>query len=197
MAINFENNTIDFFVWIGEDKENFIKFLIDKQLIIAFYMASIYGNRNILHVHAIWMDAVKGSQIPKILPQWLNGQMTFGDVSIIFITALDKYFKSFFCLALKLSKNWLKIKKFWKRSKLQPQPRIKKKKLTIKLSPLGKKNYLIRWLRRSWTRWSMTWWFPNLCSREHWPGPSMEGKIKKQLEKFIIAEFIKEFEFLF
>lgn len=65
MAINFENNTIDFFVWIGEDKENFIKFLIDKQLNIAFYMASIYGNRNILHVYAILMDAVKGSEIPQ------------------------------------------------------------------------------------------------------------------------------------
>ena len=65
MAVNFENNTIDFFVWIGEDKENFIKFLIDKQLNIAFYMASIYGNRNILHAHAILMDTVNGSQIPQ------------------------------------------------------------------------------------------------------------------------------------
>lgn len=49
----------------GEDKENFIKFLIDKQLDIAFYMVSIYGNRNILHVYAILMDAVKGSDIPQ------------------------------------------------------------------------------------------------------------------------------------
>ena len=65
MTINSENNTMDFFVLTNEDKENFIKFLIDKQLNIAFYMASIYGNRNILHVHAILMDTVKGSEIPK------------------------------------------------------------------------------------------------------------------------------------
>ena len=65
MAINLKNNTIDFFVWTGEDKENFIKFLIDKQLNIAFYMASIYGNKNIPHAHAILMDTAKGSEIPQ------------------------------------------------------------------------------------------------------------------------------------
>lgn len=63
--------------------------------------------------------------------------MTFGDFSKIFITVLDKYFKSFFCLARKLSKKWFKIKKFRKRSKLQPQPRIKKKKIDNQTVPSG------------------------------------------------------------
>lgn len=197
MAINFENNTIDFFVWIGEDKENFIKFLIDKQLIIAFYMASIYGNRHILHVHAIWMDAVNGSQIPKILPQWLNGRMTFGDVSIIFITALDKYFKSLFCLALKLSKKWLKIKKFWKRSKLQPQPRMKKKKIDNQTVPSGEEKLFNQMTEEELDKMIhdmvvSQFMFTRTLAR------ALDGlQDQKELEKFIIAEFIKEFEFLF
>ena len=53
MAMNFENNTVNFSTITDEDKENFMKSCIEKQLNLAKFMAFIYDDSNILHDHAI------------------------------------------------------------------------------------------------------------------------------------------------
>lgn len=53
MAMNFENNTVNFSTITDEDKENFMKSCIERQLNLAKFMAFIYDDSNILHDHAI------------------------------------------------------------------------------------------------------------------------------------------------
>ena len=65
--MSFENKTVNFSTIAGEDKENFIKSCIEKQLNLAKFMAFIYDDSNILHDHAILMETVQGSEIHNIL----------------------------------------------------------------------------------------------------------------------------------
>ena len=120
--------------------------------------------------------------------------MTFGDFSIIFITVLDKYFKSFFCLALKLSKKWFKIKKFRKRSKLQPQTRMKKKKIDNQTVPSGDEKLFNQMTEEELDKAMVVSLFMFAATL----AKALDGREdQKELEKFIIAQFIKELKFLF
>lgn len=56
----------------------------------------IYPLSNLLHDHAILMDAVEKSEIPEGLSSRLNGQITFREFSQIFLEVMDEYFKLLF-----------------------------------------------------------------------------------------------------
>ena len=60
MSINHENGTVDFSsLHISKDKENFVKFMIIKQISFAKFMNDLYEEvPNILPDHLILMEAV-------------------------------------------------------------------------------------------------------------------------------------------
>ena len=82
MPINHENQTVDFFIVTnGTEKDIFVTHLLHKQLKLGKFMANLYPGSNILHDHAILIDAVEKSNITKILANRLNGTMTVDDFS--------------------------------------------------------------------------------------------------------------------
>lgn len=98
MAINNENETVNFNIFLtGEEKANFVKYLIQKQLNLAKFMNELCQDSfNILHDHKVLMEAAFKSNIPKILSDKLNGAVTFIEYSQIFLSVMDEYFDSLF-----------------------------------------------------------------------------------------------------
>ena len=65
--------------------------LIEKQLILSKFMASIYGTE-LTNDLFILMDAVKEKGIAKVLSDQLHGKMLFLFFLSIFISVMDKLF---------------------------------------------------------------------------------------------------------
>lgn len=68
MPINHENQPVDFFIVTNDtEKDIFVRHLLHKQLELWKFMANLYRDSNILHDHAILIDAVEKPNITKIL----------------------------------------------------------------------------------------------------------------------------------
>ena len=90
-AIDFEIETVNFSLQHGQEKD-FIRGLIERQLQIAYFLANIYGNKNLLNDYLLLLAAVKNSSIPKVLAKRLVGVIRFSDFSREFIAVMDNYF---------------------------------------------------------------------------------------------------------
>lgn len=76
MAVNSNNNTMIFSVLVVDEKEKFIRNVIKKHLDLARFMANIYRDNILLRDHALLMEEVYKTNIPKFLADQLNGTLT-------------------------------------------------------------------------------------------------------------------------
>lgn len=76
MAVNSNNNTMNFSVLLVDEKEKLIRNLIKKYLDLARFMANIYRDNILLRDHALLMEEVDKTNIPKLLADKLNGTLT-------------------------------------------------------------------------------------------------------------------------
>ena len=76
MAVNSNNNTMIFSVLVVDEKEKFIRNVIKKHLDLARFMANIYRDNILLRDHALLMEEVYKTNIPKLLADQLNGTLT-------------------------------------------------------------------------------------------------------------------------
>ena len=76
MAVNSNNNTMIFSVLVVDEKEEFIRNVIKKHLDLARFMANIYRDNILLRDHALLMEEVYKTNIPKLLADQLNGTLT-------------------------------------------------------------------------------------------------------------------------
>ena len=76
MAVNSNNNTMIFSVLVVDEKEKFIRNVIKKHLDLARFMANIYRDNILLRDHALLMEEVYKTNIPKFLANQLNGTLT-------------------------------------------------------------------------------------------------------------------------
>ena len=76
MAVNSSNNTMNFSVLVIDGKEKLIRNLIKKHLGLARFMANIYRDNILLRDHALLMEEVDKTNIPKLLADKLNGTLT-------------------------------------------------------------------------------------------------------------------------
>ena len=86
MVINADNKIGNFSGLIGDGKEKFVINLICRQLDLAIFMSNVYSGDILLRDHAILVEAVEKSNIPKVLGKWLNGTISFDEFTHAFIS---------------------------------------------------------------------------------------------------------------
>ena len=67
---------MNFSVLLVDEKEKLIRNLIKKYLDLARFMANIYRDNILLRDHALLMEEVDKTNIPKLLADKLNGTLT-------------------------------------------------------------------------------------------------------------------------
>ena len=90
-GIDFTSETMDFSNMSKEEKENYMEKLIEKQLNLSKFMASMYGTE-LTNDLFVLMDAVKKKGIAKVLSDRLHRKMLFSNFSRIFISVIDELF---------------------------------------------------------------------------------------------------------
>ena len=92
MAIDNNNSTVNFSVLNNfEEKQNFVKSLIKRQLELARLLANVYGDSILFRDHVVLMKAIANSNIPRTVAKKLNGVMSYTDFANIFISVMDEH----------------------------------------------------------------------------------------------------------
>ena len=121
-------DTFDFTTFeTANEKENFVKSLIEKQINLSKDLVNIYNQSPILNLHFVLLTYVKHTDFHKILTQKLNGVLTSDEYVKRFSNTIEEYVDNLLLLAAikKLSNR----KKKWPRHNPPPVAREKSQKL--------------------------------------------------------------------
>ena len=121
-------DTFDFTTFeTANEKENFVKSLIEKQINLSKDLINIYNQSPILNLHFVLLTYVKHTDFHKILTQKLNGVLTSDEYVKLFSNTIEEYVDNLLLLAAikKLSNR----KKKWPRHNPPPAAREKSQKL--------------------------------------------------------------------
>ena len=92
MATDNNYSIVDFSVLNNfEEKENFVKFLIKRQLELATLLANVYGDSILFRNHVVLMETIANSNIPRTVAEKLNGVMSYTEFANIFISVMDEH----------------------------------------------------------------------------------------------------------